>query len=152
MTGLRLELERYLSMRQGLGYRYLDQARRLRDFVSCMEARKATTITMKLALAWATLPPCTHVSSAKRLHDVRRFARHVAGINPKTEIPPSGIFPQWKRPKPYIYSDGEIDALLAAALALPPMEGLRRWTYHQSVRAYRGDGHAPVRGDWPPSW
>jgi|SRR5262245_35516297 len=130
MTGLRLELERYLSMRQGLGYRYLDQARRLRDFVSFMEARKATTITMKLALAWATLPPCTHVSSAKRLHDVRRFARHVAGINPKTEIPPSGIFPQWKRPKPYIYSDGEIDALLAAALALPPMEALRRWTYH----------------------
>jgi integrase len=130
MTGLRLELERYLSMRQGLGYKYLDQARRLRDFVSFMEARKATTITMKLALAWATLQPCTHVSSAKRLHDVRRFARHVASINPKTEIPPNGIFPQWKRPKPYIYSDGEIDALLVAALALPPTDGLRCWTYH----------------------
>jgi integrase len=130
MTGLRLELERYLSMRQGLGYKYLDQARRLRDFVSFTEARKATTITTKLALAWATLPPCTHVSSAKRLHDVRRFARHVASISPKTEIPPSGMFPQWKRPKPYIYSDGEIDALLAAALALPPTDGLRRWTYH----------------------
>lgn len=130
MTGLRLELERYLSMRQGLGYKYLDQARRLRDFISFTEARKATTITTKLALAWATLPPCTHVSSAKRLHDVRRFARHVASINPKTEIPPSRMFPQWKRPKPYIYSDGEIDALLAAALALPPTDGLRRWTYH----------------------
>ena len=35
-----------------------------------------------------------------------------------------------KRPKPYIYSDAEIDALLTAALALPPMDGLRRWTYH----------------------
>jgi hypothetical protein len=51
MTGLRLALERYLSMRQGLRYKYWDQARRLRDFVSFMEAHKATTITTKLALA-----------------------------------------------------------------------------------------------------
>jgi hypothetical protein len=67
MTGLRNALERYLSMRQGLGYQYRDQAPRLRDFVSFMEARKATTITTKLALAWATLPPRSHVSSASAL-------------------------------------------------------------------------------------
>ena len=35
-----------------------------------------------------------------------------------------------KRAKPYVYSNAEIDALLAAALALPPQDGLRRWTYH----------------------
>ena len=45
MTGLRSTLERYLSMRQGLGYKYQHQARRLADFVSFMEKRKATTIT-----------------------------------------------------------------------------------------------------------
>jgi integrase len=130
MTGPRSALERYLSMRQGLGYKYQDQARRLRDFVSFMEARKAKTITTKLAMAWATLPPRSHVSSARRLIDVRGFARHVASIDPRTEVPPTGIFSQWKRPKPYVYSEGEIDALLAAALALPPTDGLRRWTYH----------------------
>ena len=54
MTGLRTALERYLSMRQGLGYKYRHQAGRLRDFVSFMEGRKATTITTKLAIAWAT--------------------------------------------------------------------------------------------------
>jgi integrase len=130
MTTLRLALERYLSMRQGLGYKYRDQARRLREFVSFMEARKTRTITAKLALAWATLPPRSQVSSARRLNEVRRFARHVASIDPKTEMPPKGIFPQRRRPKPYLYSDAEIDALLAAALALPPTDGLRRWTYH----------------------
>ena len=130
MTGLRFALERYLSMRQGLGYKYRDQAQELSDFVSFMEARKATTITTKLALAWATLPPRSEVSSARRLTAVRGFARHVASIDPKTEVPPNGIFPQRRRPKPYVYSDAEIDALLAAALALPPMDGLRRWTYH----------------------
>ena len=33
-------------------------------------------------------------------------------------------------PSPNVYSDAEIDALLAAALALPPAAGLRRWTHH----------------------
>src|SRR5690606_24218397 len=30
----------------------------------------------------------------------------------------------------YIYTDTEIAALLEAALALPPANALRRWTYH----------------------
>ncbi len=65
--------------------------------------------------------------------DVRCFVRHVANIDPETEVPPAGILPPLKRAKPYVYSDAEIDALLAAALALPPANGLRRWTYHYLV-------------------
>ena len=130
MIDLRSALERYLSMRQGLGYKYQHQARRLADFVSFMESCKTTTITTKLAVEWATLPPDRHASWALRLTDVRGFARHVANIDPQTEVPPAGILPRLKRAKPYVYSDAEIDALLAAALALPPTDGLRRWTYH----------------------
>jgi Phage integrase family len=130
MTNLRFALERYLSMRQGLGYKYQHQARRLTDFVSFMETQKAATITTKLAVAWATLPPDRHASWALRLTDVRGFARHVANIDPQTEAPPAGILPRLKRAKPYVYSDAEVDGLLAAALALPPADGLRRWTYH----------------------
>ena len=62
--------------------------------------------------------------------DVRGFARHVANIDPQTEVPPSRMLPPLKRAKPYVYSDAEVNALLAAALALPPAGGLRRWTYH----------------------
>jgi integrase len=130
MTDLCSALERYLNMRKGLGYKYEHQTRRLADFVSFMEKRKATTITTKLAMEWATLPAERHASWALRLTDVRGFARHVASLDPKTEVPPAGILPGLKRAKPYIYSDAEIDALLAAALALPPEDGLRRWTYH----------------------
>jgi integrase len=130
MTDLRSALERYLSMRQGLGYKYQHQARRLADFVSFMEESRATTITTKLAVAWATLPPDRHASWTLRLTDVRRFARHVASIDLETEVPPAGILPRLKRAKPHVYSDAEINALLAAALGLPPADGLRRWTYH----------------------
>jgi hypothetical protein len=107
MTGLRSTLERYLNMRQGLGYKYQHQARRLADFVSFMEKRRATTITTKLAVTWATLPPDRHASWALRLTDARGFARHVANIDPKTEVPPAGILPRLKRAKPYVYSDAE---------------------------------------------
>ena len=130
MTNLRAVLESYLSMRKGLGYKYEHQTRRLAGFVVFMEKRKATTITTKLAMEWATLPPDRHASWALRLSDVRGFARHVSNFDPSTEVPPAGILPGLKRAKPYVYSDAEINALLAAALALPPVDGLRRWTYH----------------------
>lgn len=130
MTDLQSALERYLNMRQGLGYKYQHQKRRLTDFVSFMEARGAATITTKLALEWATLPPDRHASWTLRLSDVRGFARHVTNFDPQTEVPPTGVLPRLARAKPYIYSDEEIRALLDAALALPPTDGLRRWTYH----------------------
>jgi integrase len=123
-------LERYLTMRKGLGYKYERQTRRLADFVAFMEKRKATTITTKLALEWATLPPDRHASWTIRLCDVRGFAHHIASFDPRTEVPPTGILPGHKRAKPYVYSDAEIDALLTAALALPPEDGLYRWTYY----------------------
>jgi integrase len=67
---------------------------------------------------------------ALRLTDVRGFARHVANIDLPTEVPPAGILPRLKRAKTYVYSDAEIDGLLAAALVRPPADGLRWWTYH----------------------
>lgn len=130
MTNLRAALDKYLSMRKGFGYKYEHQTRRLADFVAFMEKRKARIITPKLAMEWATLPPDHHASWALRLSDVRGFARHDANFDPRMEVPPVGMLPGWKRAKPYVYSDAEIDALLTAALALPPASGLRRWTYH----------------------
>jgi integrase len=130
MSKMRTALDQYLNMRKGLGYKYGQQTKRLSAFVAFMEKRRATIITTKLAIEWATMPPNRHASWALRLTDVRGFARHVANFNPRTEVPPVGILRGWKRAKPYVYRDPGIDALLAAALALPPVDGLRRWTYH----------------------
>ena len=130
MSKLRTALDQYLNMRKGLGYKYEHQTKRLTAFVAFMDKRKAKIITTKLAMEWATLPAERNASWALRLTDVRGFARHVANFDPQTEVPPVGILRGWKRAKPYVYSGAEIDALLAAALALPPVDGLRRWTYH----------------------
>jgi hypothetical protein len=147
MTDLRSALDRYLNMRQGLGYKYRQQARRLSDFVSFMEKHNATTITTKLAVTWATLPPDRHASWTLRLTDVRGFARHVANIDPETEVPPAGILPRLKRARPYAYSDAEVGALFGDGAGLAARNRVAAMDLPPPVRLNRGDGHAPFRGD-----
>ncbi|MER8759775.1 tyrosine-type recombinase/integrase [Mesorhizobium sp. M0976] len=129
MSRLRAALERYVGMRQGLGYKYHGPARRLSNFVTLMEARGAETITTALAIKWVTLIG-RQPSWSIRLTDVRCFAQHLAHFDPMTEVPPQDAVSPARRAKLYIYTDAEITALLAAALALPPANALRRWTYH----------------------
>lgn len=130
MSSLRSALDRYAAMRRGLGHQFRAQERRLTDFVTFMEDHGATVITHKLALEWATLPPDRHASWALRLCDVRGFARHLANVDPRTEVPPVKTLPPLRRAKPYLYTEEEIRKLLAAALELPPATGLRRRTFH----------------------
>ncbi|WP_234844024.1 hypothetical protein [Sinorhizobium meliloti] len=94
-----------------------------------MEARGAETITTDLAMEWVTSMG-RQPSWSIRLADVRCFARHLTHFDPLTEVPPSDAVPPARRTKPCIYSEIEIQALLAAALSLPPANALRRWTYH----------------------
>lgn len=149
MTDLRSALDKYMSMRKKVWIQVQAPGPSARRLVAFTEKRKPRIITTKLAMEWATLPPDRHASWALRVSDVRGFARQVANFDPRTEVSPVGMLPGWKRAKPYVYSDAEIDALLTAALALLPTDGLRRWTYHTLFGADRGDSHAYIRGDGP---
>lgn len=61
---------------------------------------------------------------------VRRFARHHAATDPRTEIPPDGLLPhRYRRVQPYQYSDEQIRQLVSAAKGLPSRLGLRSATY-----------------------
>ena len=149
MTKLRLALERYLTMRKGLGYKYHHQTRRLADFVAFMEKRKATIITTKLAMEWATLPPDRHASWALRLSDVRGFARHVANLDPGTEVPPVGILPGIEA-RQALCLQRRGDRCVAGGGAGSAAEGRAApMDLPYLVRADRGDGDATVRGDGP---
>ena len=108
----------YLALRRALGHN-LDEAHRLLpDFVAHLEAIGAETVTIETALVWAQRPdadPATTVW-ARRMTVARGFARHMAGVNPNTEIPPVGLvsFRQRWRP-PFIYSRADIAVLMSAA-------------------------------------
>lgn len=79
-----------------------------------MEATQATVITRKLAMAWITQAQRT--SWPNRLSAVRGFAQHLSQFEPGTETTPAGIFPSPRRPRPYIYTEEEIERLLDATL------------------------------------
>lgn len=130
MISLQQALQAYVAMRRGLGYKFVHQESRLKNFITFMERQDTGVITTRLAIEWATQPPGRRASWALRLTDVRCFARHLRSLEPLTEVPPTGIITYRSRARPYLYTSAEIRTLLAAALALPPAHALRRWTYH----------------------
>lgn len=122
MTGIREAIDDYLAVRRALGYKLEDHGWLLADFASFLEAAGAGTVTTGLALDWATLPgkalPSWH---AARLRVVRGFARHLQALDPATEVPPAGLLAgRNRRAVPYLYSDAEVRALMAATVSLRP--------------------------------
>jgi len=130
MNTLRTAVNTYVAMRRGLGYKLRDLEKRLTDFAFFMEQHGATIVTSKLAVEWATSLPGRQASCTLRLSDVRGFARYLSSIEPRTEVPPTGLLPGLSRANPYLYTETEITKLLEAALQLSPPNGLRRWTYY----------------------
>jgi integrase/recombinase XerD len=131
MTALRQAAEEYLAMRRALGFKLTTQGRQLMSFIEFCEARGAERITTELALAWATQTSrgsSDEVYQSRRLMVVRIFARHLAALDPATEVPPEDMLPHhYRRIAPYLYSPGEITALMAAAGRLTPPLRAATW-------------------------
>ena len=117
MNDLRGALRDYLKVRRALGYKLTDTERLLGQFVTYCEESGAVAVTTEVALAWATLPAGADASwQAQRLSKVRCFATWLATLDPATQVPPTGILPgRPRRAVPYLYTDAEVCALIAAA-------------------------------------
>ena len=131
MSTLRAAAEDYLAMRRSLGFKLTTQGRHLMRFISYCEARGAEHITTELALAWATQTArgsCDEVYWSRRLMVVRIFARHLAALDPATEVPPEDMLPHhYRRIAPYPYSPDQVTALMAAAGRLAPPLRAATW-------------------------
>jgi integrase len=129
MNPLHTALERYMGMRRTLGFKLSSQEQLLRRFVAHMDQYGNAIITSKLAVDWVS-KDASPASWPGRLSAVRGFARYVAITEPRTQVPPTSVFPEQRRPAPYLYSEAEVRQLLAGMLALAPVGNLRRWTYY----------------------
>lgn len=120
MSALRQALADYLTMRRALGYKLDKTERLLGQFVSFAEDRGEAHIRTETALAWATRPAgAAAIWYSRRLAEVRLFARHLHGLDPKTEVPPTGLLPARKRrATPYLYAPQDISALMRATAIL----------------------------------
>jgi len=131
MNPLSRHLEEYLELRHRLGFKLHAAGCELRKFVRFAQAAKASRVTTKLALAWATQPTgCQPAQWTTRLGRVRHFAEYLSAVDPRTEIPPQGLLPhRYHRKSPYFYSDREVAQLIQAAQKIPSPKGLRAATY-----------------------
>jgi integrase len=122
----------YLEYRRRLGFQLRIPGQMLLEFARYADRIGHTgPLTTELAVRWARLPVgASPLYQARRLEVVRCFARHRAIFDPATEVPPGRLLgPAHRRPDPYIYSEAELDALLAAAGRLASPTGLRPRTY-----------------------
>src|SRR5262249_55825832 len=117
MSGLRGHLEDYLVMRRALGFKLERTGALLAQFVAFVDDNGADVITSERALAWARLPKdAKPIWVASRLEVVRRSARHVAVVDPRSDVIPTDLFAvRVTRRAPYLYAPEEIAALMEAA-------------------------------------
>ena len=137
---LRDSLEDYLALRRALGFRLKTAGRLLDQFVSWLDDRGSDTITTEDALAWAVLPPgASQAWQSIRLSMVRGFAAYLHGTDPSVQVPPPGLIRRGNdRATPYIYSDAEISAIIAAAGTLRPR--FRAATYQALISLLAASG------------
>jgi integrase len=120
MNALRQALVDYLAVRRILGYKLARPEKLLAQFLTYLEDRGEDHLTTETALTWATLPAGAQRSwMSTRLSVVRRFAAHLRGIDPATEVPPTDLLPgRTCRATPYLYSEEDVAALMTAATTL----------------------------------
>ncbi len=122
MTGpLREGLADYLALRRALGYRLARPEKLLGQFLDHLEHAGESRITVGAALDWAQLPAGGGDSNwwAYRLSTVRGFATYLHARDPAHEVPSAQLLPQRPhRASPYLYSDADITALIAATSSL----------------------------------
>jgi integrase/recombinase XerD len=112
----------YLQTRRALGYKLHGTERLLFAFADYLEAQGAASVSVEHAIAFATAPVGASPRwQALRLSAIRLFARWAHLLDPSVQVPPARLLPaRVTRAAPYLYSDVEIAALIAAAAELTP--------------------------------
>lgn len=147
MSTLREVASEYLQMRRTLGFKLTTFGQRLMSLVAYCEARNIEHLTVAIAVEWATTTPRSSdpVHHARRLDVARIFARHLAIIDPATEVPGLDVLPhRYRRAVPYQYSLEQIEALIDAAATLQPVLRAATWRTLIGLLAVTGmrDGEA----------
>ncbi|MDQ2791141.1 MAG: tyrosine-type recombinase/integrase [Actinomycetota bacterium] len=123
MSTLDTEVDDYLRLRRALGHKLVGAERYLRQFTAGLDTAGTRVITMQQVLAFVSDPDLAEGSAVPqhRLMAVRGFARYLAAVEPRTQVPPAGLVTYRARRRiPYLFTDDEIDLLVAHARTSTP--------------------------------
>lgn len=127
---LSLDLEGYLELQHAAGFAFRSQRTLLKSFVAFAEAGGDEQVHTDRALDWAVLARLP-AQRCLRLQTVRRFALSMRVEDGRYEVPPANAMGRRdnRRPRPRIYTPGEIGRLLHAASGLEPRDSIRPVMY-----------------------
>lgn len=116
MSTLHEHLHEYLTMRRALGYDLGKLEHLAGQFCTWLAEAGKETFTTADAIEWARQPADADPRWwGMRLGAVRTFAKYLDAIGVDVQVPPAGIVPAGpRRAAPFIYSQGDLDALLHA--------------------------------------
>jgi len=130
---LAVEIQNFINLRRLSGTDYQSQAQLLGYFDRFLvnqdpsEPRITREITDRYLTSLSHLAPRTRYN---RFCVVRQLCEYLARSDPLGYVPePLKVPPSQGAHQPYIYSNSELQALLAAASQLPPADSLRPHTY-----------------------
>ena len=132
MSPLEDQLGDYLRIRRALGYKLARTEKLLAQYIAFLVARGERVITIENTLAWVTLPGGSDSWRALRLSAVRGFAAYLHALDDAHQVASADLCPNRPaRATPYLYSDQQIAALMAATVIL--RGGLRQATYRTLI-------------------
>jgi integrase len=125
-------IDYYLAHRRQLGFALEQEGWVLSTLGQyARQSRHRGPLTTQLVLRWAQLPSSANpLWWARRLAIARQFAQFWLAFDPRTQVPPPGVFgPSHRRPPVHIYTEAEVSALLAATTRLGPPQGMQVATF-----------------------
>ena len=126
-------VERFVEMKQKLGYRFTRNAKLLQSFARFAEDRNETFIRSATAVEWASGSPAGSQSErVRKLHTVHALACWLHAEEARHEVPPRDAlgYQSRRRPQPYLISIPDIRKLLTAALSMRPAGTIAPLTWH----------------------
>ena len=135
------DINRYIHLRQSLGFKIRVPAYRLRRFGEFAHASGDSVVRSNTAINWAAKAP-SPAQRRERLLVVRRFATYMQAEDERYEVPPAHAFGNKQRSRriPHIYTSDEITRLLTAAAELTPVNSTRPKTYRALLSALFSTG------------
>ncbi len=121
-------VERYISLRQALGFKLRELSRTLRAFARFADARGNAHVRASTAVEWAMEAPSPNARHV-RLQSIVHLARFLHAEDPTHEIPSNLFHAPNCRPLPYIYAPEEVGQLIGAVRGLRETYPLRRQVY-----------------------
>lgn len=127
---LKADIDKYVSMRRAMGFKFIVPARLLKSFAKFAETKGQEHVLCRTVIEWAGLTVST-AQKRNRLLTVRRFSLAMKSATNKYGIPPRDAFGRHAgiRRLPHIYTPEEIQRLLTEASLLLPINSIRPKTY-----------------------